>query len=90
MSSRLSRVSFGSFDESGNLSMDLPKKSDKPKRKISATPSNATSAYSYEKKPGFGLLNFFTLRVLIFDIGVALGDVITDFAQVSYHLHFKS
>ena len=88
MSSRLSRVSFGSFDETGNFSLDLPKNPDKPKRKISQTPSNATSATSYEKKPGFGLINFFALRVLIFDIGVALGDVATDFAQVYFTKKF--
>ena len=41
-----------------------------------------TTMTNFEKKPGFGLLDFFTLRVLIFDIGVALGDVATDFAQV--------
>ena len=79
MSSRLSRVSFGSVDESINLGYEQ-NYWDKPKRKISSTPSSATS---YLKKPGFGLLSFFTLRVLIFDIGVALGDVITDFAQVA-------
>ena len=57
-------------------------KTDEPKRKVSKTSSVMTTMTNFEKKPGFGLLDFFTLRVLIFDIGVALGDVATDFAQV--------
>jgi len=79
MSSRISKVSFGSsFDDDGQIRLHPDLNPDERKRKLSPTPSNVT----FEKGPAFGLLDFFTLRVLIFDIGIALGDVITDFAQV--------
>lgn len=78
MSSRLSRVSFGIPDDADNYNSRNAQK-----RPLGKYLSTTTTATTYEKKPGFGLINFFTLRVLIFDIGVALGDVITDFAQVS-------
>ena len=80
MSARISKVSFGSsFDEDGQIYLHPDAKQDERKRKLSPTPSNVTA---FEKKAAFGLLDFFALRVLIFDIGIALGDVITDFAQV--------
>ena len=34
------------------------------------------------KDPGFGLVNFFTLKVIFVDILIAFGDVLTDYAQV--------
>ncbi len=49
---------------------------------LSPTSSIHTSASSFEKFPAVTLANFFTLKVLIFDIGLALGDVASDFAQV--------
>jgi hypothetical protein len=80
MSSRISKVSFGSsFDDDGQIRLHPDLNPDERKRKLSPTPSNVTA---FEKAPAFGLLDFFTLRVIIFDIGIALGDVITDFAQV--------
>ncbi len=33
------------------------------------------------KDPGFGLVNFFALKVIVFDIFISVGDVVSDFAQ---------
>ena len=98
LSKGMSKVSFGeSFDESGRIIShpDSPQIEDQKnlddemrKRKLSPTPSNLTTISSFEKAPAFGLVNFFTLRVLIFDIGVALGDVVSDFAQVCHFMSF--
>ena len=42
--------------------------------------SNISSAFT-KQHAGFGLVNFFTLKVLFFDVFITLGDVISDFAQ---------
>jgi len=74
------------IEDQKSLSEDEQKKrtmeADMRKKKLSPTPSNMTVTSNFEKAPAFGLVNFFTLRVLLFDIGVALGDVASDFAQV--------
>ena len=71
-----------SFDDDEEEQRKRKLEAEMRKRKLAPTPSNLTTISSFEKAPAFGLVNFFTLRVLIFDIGVALGDVISDFAQV--------
>ena len=82
----MSKVSFGLSVEEYGQNLEIPtfndERTEKRQRKLSPSPSAFTNS-SFEKAPAFGLINFFTLRILIFDIGVALGDVISDFAQVS-------
>jgi len=39
------------------------------------------------RDPGFGLVNFFTLKVLFVDVLISAGDVSSDFAQVNGHPH---
>lgn len=39
---------------------------------------------------GFGLVNFFTLKVLFFDVFITIGDVVSDFAQALALFNSKS
>ncbi len=49
--------------------------------RFSRNTSTASTKYTAAKHPGFGLINLFTLKVLFIDVPIALGDVVTDFAQ---------
>ena len=70
-------------DEQSNKKLEEEKR----KRILSSTPSNLTPISSFEKAPIFGLASCLTLKVLIFDFGLSLADVLSDFAQVC-HLHY--
>ena len=98
----MSRVSFGeSFDETesppiknqksleGDEQPNKKLEEEKRKRILSPTPSNLTPITSFEKAPVFGLASCFTLKVLIFDFGLSLADVLSDFAQVCHLLYYN-
>ncbi len=77
----MSKISQSS-DEDGQI-ISLPKSPRiEDKKCLDVDKQGKLTSQSVEKAPAFGLVNFFTLRVLILDIGVALGDVVSDFAQV--------
>ena len=54
------------------------------KNRVTIKISDASSS-SQDKKPGCGLLQFATLKILFIDLVVAFGDTGADFAQ-AYHL----
>ena len=51
------------------------------KKRVTIKKSNASSFTSQGKKPGCGLLQFATLKILFIDLVVAFGDTGADFAQ---------
>ena len=72
------------------LSWYKNKSASKPYRGISAASVSSnittitTASKAFERKnPGCGLLNFYVLRILFWDIVVSGGDVVTDFMRVS-------
>jgi len=77
-------------DEESNKKYEEPDKQmkvEERKRILPSNTSNTTPTSSFEKRPVFGLATFFTLKLLIFDFGLSLADVSSDFAQVCLLLY---